>query len=112
MYSIVLLSLILCSQANVLASCYCVITIIQMHYRDANKRYEEKVKWVVDENATLCFEQILYAIPHKTLAPLNSHLKTIKIKQTKYAGHCRICKDEFMSDVLPWTPTHRRVNIG
>ena len=33
-------------------------------------------------------------------------LQTIQIRQTKHAGHCWKNKDELISDVLLWTPSH------
>ena len=32
--------------------------------------------------------------------------KTIKVRWTRYAGHCWRSRDELISDVLPWTPWH------
>ena len=34
--------------------------------------------------------------------------KTIQIRQTRHAGHC---KDELKSDVLLWTPSHGRASV-
>ena len=47
---------------------------------------------------------------------LYSHLppisKTIKIRRTRHAGHCWKSRDEFISDVLLWTPSHGRAKAG
>ena len=37
--------------------------------------------------------------------------KTIQIRRTRQARHCRRSKDELISDVLPWTPSHGRANV-
>ena len=53
---------------------------------------------------------------HLTKQQLYGHLppitKTIRIRRTRYAGHCWINKDELVSEVLLWTPSHRRAKAG
>ena len=53
---------------------------------------------------------------HSTKQQLYGHLppitKTIKFRRTRYAGHCRRCRDEHISDVLLWTPSHGRAKEG
>ena len=45
---------------------------------------------------------------HPTRHQLYGHLpliiKTIQVRRTRHAGHCWRSKDEFISDVLLWTP--------
>ena len=38
--------------------------------------------------------------------------KTIKIRQTRHAGHCWRSRDELISDVLLWTLTHGLAKAG
>ena len=38
--------------------------------------------------------------------------KTIKVGQTRHAGHCWRSRDELISDVLLWTPSHGRAKVG
>ena len=38
--------------------------------------------------------------------------KTIQVRWTRHAGHCRSSKDELISDVLLWTPSHGRTKFG
>ena len=38
-------------------------------------------------------------------------MKTIQIRWTRYVGHCWRSKDEFLSDVLLWTPSHGRAKV-
>ena len=49
---------------------------------------------------------------HSTKQQLYGHLppitKTIKIRRTRHAGHCWRSRDELISDVLLWTPSHGR----
>ena len=38
--------------------------------------------------------------------------KTIQIRRTRHAGPCWRSRDELISDVLLWTPSHRRAKVG
>ena len=53
---------------------------------------------------------------HPTRHQLYSHLppitKTIQVRRTRHAGHCWRSRDELISDVLLWTPTHGRAKAG
>ena len=39
-------------------------------------------------------------------------MKTIKVRQTRLAGHSWRSKDELISNILLWTPSHGRAKIG
>ena len=39
-------------------------------------------------------------------------MKTIKIRQTRHAGPCWRSRDELISDILLWTPSHGRAKAG
>ena len=53
---------------------------------------------------------------HPTRHQLYGHLppitKAIQVRRTKHAGHCWRSRDELISDVLLWTPTHGRAKAG
>ena len=53
---------------------------------------------------------------HPTKYQLYGHLppitKTIQVRRTRHAGHCWRSRDEFISDVLLWTPTYGRGKAG
>ena len=53
---------------------------------------------------------------HPTKHLLYGHLppitKTIQIRRTSHAGHCWRSRDELISDVLLWTPSHDRAKAG
>ena len=53
---------------------------------------------------------------HPTKQHLYSHLplimKTNQIKRTIRVGHCWRSKDELISDVLLWIPSHGRAIVG
>ena len=53
---------------------------------------------------------------HPTKQQLYGHLpcitKTIKIWWTGHAGHCWRSKDELISNIHPWTPSHGRGKVG
>ena len=53
---------------------------------------------------------------HPTRHQLYGHLppitKTIQVRRTRHAGHCRRSKDELIRDVLLWTSTHGHAKAG
>ena len=53
---------------------------------------------------------------HPIKQQLYGHLppitKTIKVRRTRPAGHCWRSRDEFISDILLWTPSHGRTKAG
>ena len=53
---------------------------------------------------------------HPTGHQLYGHLppikKTIQVRRTRHAGHCRRSRDELRRDILLWTPTHGRAKAG
>ena len=78
------------------------------------KRMEKKL----DVNYTRMLRAILNKSwrQHPIKQQLNSHLppitKTIKIRWTRHAGHCWRSRNELISDVLLWTPSHGRAKAG
>ena len=48
----------------------------------------------------------------KLYGHLPSIMKTIQVRRTKQAGHCWRSKDELISDVRLWTPSHGRAKAG
>ena len=53
---------------------------------------------------------------HPTIHQLYGHLppitKTIQVRRARHAGHCWRRRDELISDVLLWTPTHGHAKAG
>ena len=53
---------------------------------------------------------------HPTKHQLNSNLnpisKTIQIRRTQHAELCWRSKDELVSDIVLWTPSHGHAGIG
>ena len=78
------------------------------------KRLEKKL----DGNYTRMMRAILNRSrsQHPTKQHLYGHLpsitKTIKIRRSRYAGHCNRSRDKLKSDVILWTPSHRRAKAG
>ena len=78
------------------------------------KRLEKKL----DGNYTRMLRAILNQSwrQHPTRYQLYGHLppitKTIQVRRTRHAGHFRRIRDELISDVLLWTPTHGRGKAG
>ena len=53
---------------------------------------------------------------HPTKQHLYDHLppimKTIQVRRTRHAGHCWRSKEELISDILLWTPSHGQAKAG
>ena len=53
---------------------------------------------------------------HPTRHQLYGHLppitKTIKVRRTRYGGHCWRSRDDIISNVLRWTPSHGLAKAG
>ena len=78
------------------------------------KRIEKKL----DDNYTRMPWAILNKSwrQHPTKQQLYGHqpsvTKTIKVWRTRHTGHCWRSRDEIISDVLLWTPSHGRAKAG
>ena len=78
------------------------------------KRLEKKL----DGNYTRMLGAILNKSwrQHPTRHQLYGHLppitKPIQVRRTRHAGHCWKSRDELISDLLLWTPTHGRAKAG
>ena len=53
---------------------------------------------------------------HSTKHQLYGHwppiTKTIQVRRTRHVRHCWRSKDELISDILQWTPSHGRAKVG
>ena len=78
------------------------------------KRLEKKL----DSNYTRMLRALLNKTwrQHPTKQQLYGHLspimKTIQVRRSRHAGHCWRSRDELISDVLLWTPSHGRAKAG
>ena len=78
------------------------------------KRMEKKL----DGNYTRILQAILNKSwrQHPTKQQLYSHrppiTKTIKIRRTRHAAHCWRSRDELITDVLLWIPSHGQAKAG
>ena len=78
------------------------------------KRMEKKL----DENNTRIQRAVLNKSwkQHPTKEQLYGHLplitKTIQVRRTSQAGHFLRIKEELVSDILLWTPSHGRLQVG
>ena len=78
-----------------------------------DKHMEKKL----DGNYTRMLQVILNKSwkQHPTKQQLYGHqppiMKTIQVKRTKHVGHCWRSKDELISDILLWTPSHGRAKV-
>ena len=78
------------------------------------KRLEKKL----DGNYTRMLRAILnksgrqHPTRHQLYGYLPPITKTIQVRRTRHAEHCRRSRDEFISDVLLWTPTNGQAKAG
>ena len=78
----------------------------------------KRMKKKLDGNYIKILRAILhkYWRQHPTKQPLYGHLppitKTTNVRRTRHAGHCWRSRDEIMSDVLRWTPSHGQAKAG
>ena len=92
------------NKTGILQSSDCISTTVWLHLLDFNKTPGEKVRWEQYKNVACCFELILEAVPYKTtvVQSLTSHRTNLLLGS----------KDEFISNVLLWTPTHGHTSVG
>ena len=80
--------------------------------------YTKRLERRLDGNYTRMLRAVLNKSwrQHPTRLQLYGHLppitKTIQVRRTRHAGHCWRSKDELISDVLLWTPTHGCASVG
>ena len=74
------------------------------------KRLEKRL----DGNYTRMLRAILnrswrqHPLKHQLYGHLPPITKTIKVRRTRHAGHCWRSREDLISDVLLWTPSHGR----
>ena len=72
----------------------------------------------LDSNYTRMLQAILNKswMQHPTKLQLYSYLppimKPIQVRLTRHAGHCQRSRDDLISDILLWTPSHGRAKAG
>ena len=74
----------------------------------------KRMKKKLDVNCTRVLRSIFNKSwkQHPTKQQLYGHLPPIsKIRRTRHAGHCWRSKDELISNVLQWTPSHGRTGV-
>ena len=87
-------------------------------YRCTTWTLTKRMEKMLDGNYTRMLRAALskYWRQHPTKQQLYGHTppirKTIKIRRTRHAGHCWRGRDELISDVILWTPSHGRAKIG
>ena len=79
------------------------------------KRLEKKLDGNYTRMLRAILNKSLAATPpriHQLYGYLPPITKTIQVRRTRHAGHCWRSRDELISDVLLWTPTHGRAKAG
>ena len=78
----------------------------------------KRMEKILGDNYTRMLRTILNKSwrQHSTKQQRHGHLppitKPIKVRRTRHPGHCWRSRDELISDVLLWTPSHGRVKAG
>ena len=83
-----------------------------MHNMDSNKTAGEEPRRQLHKNAILNMSWRQHPKRHQLYGHLPPITKTIQVRRTRHAGHCWRSRDELISDVLLWTPTHGRAKAG
>ena len=85
-------------------------------YGNLQKKQYKKKHLLREINFSMIKCVILSWRQHPTRHQLYGHLppitKTIQVRRARHAGHCWRSRDELISDVLLWTPTHGRAKAG
>ena len=76
--------------------------------------YGEKAWQQLHKNAVSNTEQVVEATSYKAAAvqPPTTITKIIKVRWTRHAGHCWKSKNELISNILLWTPSHGQPKAG
>ena len=104
--------------ADVQRSFFQAAAVMILLYGCTTRTLTERLEKKLDGNYTRTLRAILNKSwrQHPTKQQLYGHLppitKTIKIRRTRHAGHCWRSNDEFISEVLLWTPSHGRIKAG
>ena len=84
---------------------------------DLKKKFPLIIEWhSIDGNYTRMLRAILnkYWRQHPTRHQLYGHqppiTKTIQVRRTRHAGHCKRSRDQLISVALLWTPTYGQAN--
>ena len=108
-----------CSQSNkIKRDFFHAVILSKLLYKCTTWTLTKRIKKKLDGNNKRILRAILNKSwkqqPHEITAirPLTSHLKNIQVKRARHAGHLWRSKDEFISNVHLWTPTHERVSVG
>ena len=87
-------------------------------YECTTRMLTKHIKKKRDGNYTTMFRSVLNKSwrKHPTKQQLYRHLpsitKTIQVRWTRHVGHCWRSKDELISNVLLWTPSHEWAKPG
>ena len=95
-----------------------VVTLIVLYGCTTTWTLTKRLEKKLDGNYTRMLQAILnkswrhHPIRHQLYGHLPPITKTIQVRRIRHAGHCWRSRDELISDVLLWTPTHGRAKAG
>ena len=87
-------------------------------YRCTTWTLTKRMKKKLDGNYTRMLQAVLnkswkqHSIKYQLYSHLLPIMKAIKVRRTRYVGHCWRSKDELISDILRWIPSHGRAWVG
>ena len=89
---------------------YCIIFDLYNWYSNMEKKLNSNYTKILPAVLNKSWRQ------HPTKWQLYGHkppiTKAIKVRWTRHTGHSRRSKDEFISDILLWTPSHEQAKAG
>ena len=89
---------------HLISLCGRVSTDLWMHHMNPDKAYGKKL----DSNCT----RMLWDVLNKSWRPHLLYISKTIHSQAKHAGYCWKSKDELISDILRWNPSHGRARLG
>ena len=80
------------------------------------QQYKERIKGKLEQskesNSALPYTSVLKPLKREPFGRPRLQSLTLLFIQVRHAGHCWRSRDELISDVLLWTPTHGRAKAG
>ena len=103
---------------NMKCSFFQAVVVLILLYGCTTCTLTKQLEKKLDSNYTRMLWAILnkswwqYPTKHQLYSHLPPIMKTIQVRRTRHVGHCWRSRDEFISDVLLWTPTYGRAKAG
>ena len=81
-------------------------TLTKLMEKKLDSNYTSKLRAILNKSWKQCFtKQLLYG----HLPPI---IKNIQVRRSRHTGHCWRSREELISVILLWTPSHGRAKAG